>query len=974
MKGIGSLLKYCSLTGILLISFAYPDGLLSAPENTSSSTTSQSKEKSSNPVSFETLANDSQMVNRQALPFDDQVYDLAYQAFLANRNLKDAFLLAQSAVQQNPDNLQWRQRLAQMATWYGKPRVALQQWQYLLEHGKQEKQHLDSIIDLAQGLHDDGVLIEALHVKIKIYGDDQEVWKQMISAYERLNQPEKAIDLLKQANARQPKELYLLLMADIYDNMGFPQQEFDTLNSIKAKYGVTPGLAARQAEILYNEGNLQGALNTLQQAKSKAQATDTRYWRSMADLSWMMQDRPDALQASEVLVKSGYATLEDYQRLINLLQFKDPQRAFDLSQRAWKKYKDPSLYLTMMSLGNDIKDWGALKESYTALSPDVKNELSQIPFFWTTVAQIWQQVGRPDWAREAYLQALDQDPTGTGMRAGYIWLLIDQKDYATLQDVLMEWHSDIDLKTDPQLWDAAANGYLFMGNRPMAITMFQEELPTKLNDFPWLITYAATLENMGYHRASTDLFIFIWDRINQHHQQKAEELSPQEWAPYIETAARRSPGDIYGKSVQKFAQGPHMVATPDILTSYSLDTQNYELGNYLVNYYKSKQVKPPPLQGLFLALNNNDTPLMEEYLLDHADVLRPTDNRDAALRMNYYALAEQYAYEATDKYPYDTLLHDQASDTLLNGADFVKANEQFIKVGSVEGIQTIIKGKYYISQNWAVAPYVSYIGNQKSVAQESITNVPDDDLEGGLNFDYRSFRNQMELSAGVRDALYTFPTAHFNDIYKITSALTGQLFLGYNQRAAETTALFVGGVKDNVVGNLSYEVTPYNVLVGQYEADLFTDQQSRYLGYGNVFTGQYIHRLRLDYPDIALRAFGELHFYNGPGSLQGRTTQLVPTGTVADADFLVPESFNQWGLGFDYDNFYRGTYTDRLRPYFSGNVFFNSVSGVGYDADGGLKTSVFGNDQLDIYGGYSQGAAGQDQINSVFGLSYQYLF
>ncbi|MEO1767654.1 hypothetical protein [Thiobacter aerophilum] len=66
--------------------------------------------------------------NGPAAPFDDAVLSLAYTVFLENRKLEDAWRVAASAVRQAPDNLVWRQRLAQVAEWLTRPDEALEQW------------------------------------------------------------------------------------------------------------------------------------------------------------------------------------------------------------------------------------------------------------------------------------------------------------------------------------------------------------------------------------------------------------------------------------------------------------------------------------------------------------------------------------------------------------------------------------------------------------------------------------------------------------------------------------------------------------------------------------------------------------------------------------------------------------------------------------------------------------------------------
>ncbi|MGZ5160339.1 MAG: tetratricopeptide repeat protein, partial [Burkholderiales bacterium] len=48
-------------------------------------------------------------------PYNREDYELAYDVFLANRNLKDAYRVAAAAVQQVPNDIAWRERLAQIS-------------------------------------------------------------------------------------------------------------------------------------------------------------------------------------------------------------------------------------------------------------------------------------------------------------------------------------------------------------------------------------------------------------------------------------------------------------------------------------------------------------------------------------------------------------------------------------------------------------------------------------------------------------------------------------------------------------------------------------------------------------------------------------------------------------------------------------------------------------------------------------------
>ena len=109
------------------------------------------------------------------LPFDDKIYTLGYQVFLENRNLEDAWLVAKSAVQQAPNDLAWRERLAQVAEWTQRSDVALQNW-LVIARATQQDRAWQSVLRLAPGLFDDTALIEGLRYELRRNPDNAPPW------------------------------------------------------------------------------------------------------------------------------------------------------------------------------------------------------------------------------------------------------------------------------------------------------------------------------------------------------------------------------------------------------------------------------------------------------------------------------------------------------------------------------------------------------------------------------------------------------------------------------------------------------------------------------------------------------------------------------------------------------------------------------------------------------------------------------
>src|SRR5260221_13005453 len=72
------------------------------------------------------------------LPFDDKTYLLGYEVFLENRNLEDAWRVATAAVRQAPQDMAWRERLAQVSEWMGQQQQALDNWLVIAQNTGRE--------------------------------------------------------------------------------------------------------------------------------------------------------------------------------------------------------------------------------------------------------------------------------------------------------------------------------------------------------------------------------------------------------------------------------------------------------------------------------------------------------------------------------------------------------------------------------------------------------------------------------------------------------------------------------------------------------------------------------------------------------------------------------------------------------------------------------------------------------------------
>ncbi len=162
------------------------------------------------------------------IPFDDKIYLLGYEVFLENRKLEDAWQVAAAAVRQAPDDMPWRQRLAQVSEWTTRPEIALENW---LTVARQTQADLawQAVLRLAPGLFNDPALIAALHYQLSQQPGNPALLKELIATYERNGDPQSALNYLHRHSGANATPAALELMAELADRKPPSQPGCDCL-------------------------------------------------------------------------------------------------------------------------------------------------------------------------------------------------------------------------------------------------------------------------------------------------------------------------------------------------------------------------------------------------------------------------------------------------------------------------------------------------------------------------------------------------------------------------------------------------------------------------------------------------------------------------------------------------------------------------------------------------------------------------
>ncbi|MGD9153408.1 MAG: tetratricopeptide repeat protein [Gammaproteobacteria bacterium] len=904
------------------------------------------------------------------ITYDDHIYKLAYDTYLANGKVDIAYMIAQAAVQQNPKSLWWRRKLAITAGWYDKPRVALAQWVYLAERSE-DRQAIDRAINIAGMLHENELLAKLFKLRIKYGYEFQKAWTGFIAAKEALGKPEEAILELQQSIREKPELYKYEKLGALYHSVGDVKSEFKVLTEINKRFGIMPKFALRQAEILYSYGKIKEAHNILVRAASKAKDSDYEFWRNLGQIAWMVDDTDNAKLAFAKLHKQGKLDAYSLLNYILLLEKSNPREALNFALNGYHKFKKDNFVLQALIIALNLQDWDVLQQIIFDFPSSTKKYLSDYPIFYVAKAQLLAKLGRRDEALTLYQKLVARSPERTDLKIGYLWFLIDFK-YKKQLRLELDQNQQLAME-DVNFASAYAAGYVLLGEPQNALIIYKRHFAAKSQDPDWLINFADTLNQLNNSVDAIKMRELAWYFMLKQIIANADKpISKTEMINFARIAMYQGSGDIAARTISQLSNYATDTNASNHVMIWALQMNNHALAEYFLNHYAKEDEVPVWIQNS-IALNNNDREYLSKLLNKHLNKLPYRDRVTSASRVGNERLAQTLAYRGLYEHPTDSEMYKLFEDTKLPAADNIRIAPEWQKSGNIYGAKLALKGTKFITPRISVMPWVN-LWRTKTKSSDFILPATSLDKQAGLRINRRYRRGITSLALGYRNALAGFLNAKFINSYAFTSKLDTVLSLGYNQEASESTALLIGGMKDEAKFDASYKIDVRDTLFGNVSYSYFKSQDDVHLGNGQRYELVFSHKFQLAYPDWNARLFVASNDYQRNGRVSNKAAKLIPSGQAPSVDFFFPVDSNEYGGGFGFGQAYRDNYTHAWRPFVDINAYYNTDVSMAYFGNAGIAGSVFGRDHLVFFVNYGLNIETFGQKDYVVGMSYNMYF
>ena len=897
--------------------------------------------------------------------YDAAQYDLAYSAFLGNRDVLRAFDAARIAVEHEPDNTVWRERFAQVAEWTNQPEVAMVQWRWLALHLGNESAW-QSWMRLAVGLFDYAAQVMGLEHKRQ--GKDDKYARKIVRLYEDMGQPENALAWLKAQGDLPRRPDLQLLYAEILIHMGRDAEAISAYKQYLRQNVASPDLAVTISGMMERAGLYQDAFDVLKKSRPQAKPEDQIFWLNLGELAWQFKDDDQAIIAYRILSDSPDAELFEQQRLFLALKRSNPQLAAQTAERYWRKTAHIELFMDAANIYAELNDWPAVQRLYKNAEALKLHEYGRNFQFVELRAQMYQHAGNFAAAMQDREFLVRHYPGNVSAKESFLWLLLDAHQYEKLEYYLQKWARIV--SATPSLWDVYAAGQLALGRSDVAIAVYKRMEKFHAQDDLWMLNYAATLEAAGQRELAWKIRRQIWQqRLSR--KNRSDWLNAQGNARDIEALRLLLLNDpalgqgvlwkLLREGTPALKQNSQFV---ELATAWLNDRdQDDATRSWLMHRY-ANWLNTPLGARISDALARKDREAAND-ILDHEGV-------SLIDRMNLSSLAERHndaaelAFGAMDHSRRDESLYEQAAPLLLH-------NDHTL------GVMATFRNLYdYKEMEHSISTTGQRIGGFKldlSLHQTSrfgvnaafLASAPNE--TGGeisLHQIGSAYVNTMTLK--LSQSLNTQTGILFSQIRQIGERLRMKIELAYNDVANETPLMRLIGRRNQIALQSNYQIDGRNEWETRGELNQYHSIDQQNMGSGQSFSTTLTHHLSDVHPALQGVVNGTWSAFQPANTvLTGRTASLIPFGQTNNAGYFMPQNIHEISA---YAHI--GDMTDSSLPArdfeYMGEAgrYYDTVYGGGWRMNAGVAGRVIGADRLQVFLRYDQGAYRQ-------GTSEQYV-
>jgi len=943
-------------------------------------------------VEYKTNNNSKNKKNSHSTQSDEEL-KLMLQVFLYKGDLKNAYKVATLGYEQNQNSYYWNQKMAEICKWTNRSARSMKHLRFMYEV-KYDKKIEDELIRYGSSAYQYEE-IEPLVVSRAKRNPTEKNIDLMILVYKKVGSPEKVVDILDKEYTKNPSNRMLLTKAlELSLEIGDLEISKKYVDIIQKENLYSKVDAYLLAKYYYITHNIPLAYKKISQVKKEQDDKNLvidydklekeekivnpvthevkynnidKYYQLKSDLGWYLQDSLNAAKASRHLMLVNKARLVDYERISYVYQKVDPKLARVAIKKAYKEYKLSYLFFSYANSAINAKSYDDLNSLVEEIDKE-QSGLTKEAIYWIIKSQLYAHYKQKDLEKKALLHALEIDPNNYQTKLTLLWFFVDMDDMENVKIILTDLTEDEHL--DSSMYFPLASVYFDINEIDRASyytqkLLYEDNIVTKSIEFKFLQAYIYQIQNneggfMTYmHEIVDELTAQAKKNPDLKHNNKF-------LSNYLRSAMYILNPDKFEKKLKKAKPYLTKKNYKEIAYSWAMKNHAYEKGLKLFNSMKTKE-----LWILFNhdIINQRHTGL-ENLLYLYLHSLSMGDASQMSQKDGQWALAQSITFEGLRHNSRNQNVYIRHLDLSKERADRLNITTSYYNRDPLLRKYVKMNNKTYIPSGYFLTTDIDYFKNS-TLDDEILVTVPDYSFKGGLKLRKLYNRGSIEIGGAYHHSMANYMEYSLDGKYRLGTDLRIDALLAKNMDAMESTQLLIGGKKDMLKVDLTWQILDSASIDFIQELNSYSSQDNVDIGKG-AFSRVEINKVyRLGYPDMRVGVFFDNGIYDEKDGSKGVIDELSTFNNYN----VLPNDFYNIGITFGYGLANMGPYTRVWRPYFQVYPYYNSdIEDYTYGIDVGVGGKVWHQDHLQI------GASYTDSVNGVGGsifelfLKYQFLY
>lgn len=968
---------------------------------------------------FVAVANEQVAVAEPAMqpaetPVTDNDYDLLYQVYVESGSLTKARDIAKKALARGMPARIWEPRLAQVAEWGGEPGLALQAWS---RHAglTDSAESWSHVRRLSIGLNDDARYLQALQFDIRNTPNNAALYDELVLAYERLGEPERAMQFLQTQVSGSRSTVLLGRYAELAERAGHDQRAEELYHRL---WQVDPASRAQHvtgvARLRYKQGKDESALQLMrEQADSIAEAADTAdYWRLYAELGRLLQSSEDTSRAYRSLLATGQATSAD---LAGMTYFflNSPMDAARIAEMNLQQGIDPQRAVEAALLNYaELRAWSRVGEIMRGLSGAQRTGFQRSAAALMVKGRYHLYLHQWNEAVASFRDAVNAAPASDDARISYLWVLVEYGTEAELRQRLYQWRRLVRLNADYREVFAAA--YLRLGQTARAIRLMRMQPPEVTKDPLWIMSLADAEQQGGHDELAQRLYRKAWRELHARLQgvndvagapvpadvqldwwqargvlaqrlRNAEVTSRALNQLYVQDMRLSAPGVRYQSrlgdvsGMRTAAEVSDDVAEQGVSPysllagiGVSLEQEANERARILLRHPAVRDLPASADYQMSLALAESDTTAAAE-LLDLRQGRIAYYSQVAALGANRRTSEQEtLLFDGLDMTPGGDAIHEDLTQVIWPDKSALGVSMGLWRSEAISTHELDMFARLKLTNRYGITLH-GITRQQKTRRKQDIAWVPSTDREYELSIHDRTVEHDFTLTLGQRDGFRSFATGRIFAEVNRHGTWVPSATLGWRQYTSLSPYLQVAGYKNMLDFALSWQPEDSRWFASaNAEVARFYTQKHDAIARGTEFNQELGYRIYHAYPDWSVRLVAGQGNYSASGKNRTHSalTRMNPDGVAPANSELVPENFRRYGIMTGFGNNDVTTRKSSWKPFLDAGYIRDNKNGHGPAFSAGIGGPVLGGDHLVLQYLHEATGARNRQRTSQLLLSY----